>query len=100
MIKPTKKDVFGTCFFGSTIITTPKDLKEKLFNPQFNCNFGYEKTNLEWACENEEGNVFTIYDWKEYRILEDTDTIEFHIGGYSKEITENAEQLLMQKLNS
>ena len=33
--------------------------------------------------ENEKGEVFTVYDWKEYRVLDENELIEWHIGGHS-----------------
>jgi hypothetical protein len=33
--------------------------------------------------ETEDGEVFTVYDWKEYRQLDENEDIEWHIGGRS-----------------
>ena len=30
--------------------------------------------------ELQDGTIFTIYDWKEYRSYRESDLIEFHIG--------------------
>ena len=40
--------------------------------------------------ETNNGDVFTVYDWKEYRILKEDEIIQWHIGGMSKQITEQA----------
>ena len=40
--------------------------------------------------ENEFGNVFSVYDWKEYRSYTDDETIEWHIGGHDKATTDHA----------
>jgi hypothetical protein len=42
--------------------------------------------------ETSDGDVFTVYSWKEYRILHEHEIIEFHIGGMSKAITEQAKR--------
>jgi hypothetical protein len=33
--------------------------------------------------ETEDGTIFTVYDWKEYRRLGENEMIEWHIGGHS-----------------
>ena len=40
--------------------------------------------------ETSEGDVFTVYDWKEYRSLNENELIEWHIGGANKYATEQA----------
>ena len=54
---------------------------------------GY-KVSIEWIRELPNGNVITIYDWKEYRKLEKTEEVEFHIGGKSKMDTLEAKEYL------
>lgn len=49
---------------------------------------GDGKVNFEWVFENENGEAFTIYDWKcpeDYTkfILGRPDEIQFHVGGKS-----------------
>ena len=53
-------------------------------------NDGSDKTNFDWEMETNNGDVFTVYDWKEYRILKEDEIIQWHIGGMSKQITEQA----------
>lgn len=69
------------------ISSSVSELKEKLGEPQYSENDGTDKVNFEWECETEEGDVFTIYDWKEYREIDETETIHFHIGGMSERVT-------------
>ena len=48
--------------------------------------------------ETESGGVFTIYDWKEYRYFIDTEVIEWHIGGFNKFHTIEAQTELQNAL--
>lgn len=89
-MKKTYKDTNGTSFFGVTIKISVEELICLLGEPQFEENDGNDKVNFNWDCELETGEVFTIYDWKEYRKISDFEQIEFHIGSRTKEISENA----------
>ena len=40
--------------------------------------------------ETEGGELFTVYDWKEYRTLDEDEIIEWHIGGYNEASTIDA----------
>jgi hypothetical protein len=42
-----------------------------------------EKSQYDFDFENEDGVVFTAYDWKYYRILEGDEMIIWHIGAHS-----------------
>jgi extradiol dioxygenase family protein len=83
-MKKTEKSADGTSFRNVTIITTINELVKVLDEPTYQQNTGDDKVNVEWVCENEFGAVVTIYDWKEYRPLDDDETIEFHLGGHSE----------------
>ncbi len=85
MVKLSNKSINGTHFQGVTINTTFKELTSKVGNPQHEYNCGEDKSNFNWTCETEDGTVFTIYDWKEYRPLKEDEVVEFHIGSHSKE---------------
>jgi hypothetical protein len=95
MAKLTNKSVGGTSFHNTTITTTLSKLIMALGEPQHLQNDGSDKTNVDYDCETENGDVFTIYDWKEYRSIRMDETIEFHIGGMSKSITEQAKKELL-----
>ena len=73
----------GTSFYGVTLTVTPQQLIDALGEPDFFDNDGQDKVNMEYNLETEDGIVFTIYDWKEYRPLQMDEKIEFHIGGFS-----------------
>jgi hypothetical protein len=66
------------------------DLRNVLGQPKFESNDGQDKCNFDWIMETEDGDVFTVYDWKEYRQLAEDEVIEWHIGGRSGLITEKA----------
>lgn len=87
MAKFTKKSADGTSFHGTTINTTANKLK-KLFPNSFDENG--DKTNLDFTLETENGDVFTIYDWKNYGGIPMDTPIVWNLGGNNKEITEQA----------
>lgn len=71
MAKLSDKEPNDTSFHGITIKTTVNNLIEILDGePQYYENGGSDKVNVEFICETNEGNSFTIYDWKEYSILD------------------------------
>lgn len=90
MLKHTRKNVGGTSFHGSTIRTTVGKLKELFPNSYYEQNDGSDRFNYDFTLQDDEGNVVTIYDWKEYRPIGDDEMIEFHIGGKSEAVTEKA----------
>jgi hypothetical protein len=87
-----------TSFHFVTIRTTVNKLSNALGAAQWGDNSGEDKINFDWNCETEDGDVFTIYDWKEYRSIRLDETIEFHIGGETKSITEQAKRELLEIL--
>jgi hypothetical protein len=84
------KDISGTSFKGQTINCSVNFLKELIGEPQYSENTGTDKTNYEWTCETEDGDVFSIYDWKEGRPIEDNEEIEWHIGAKNGAIANKA----------
>jgi hypothetical protein len=100
MIKLTNKTANGTSFHDTTIKTTVNKLIAAIGEPQWSDNTGEDKVNFDWVCEIEEDDdVFTIYDWKEYRPIDLDEVIEFHIGGENRNITEKAKEELLTILN-
>lgn len=86
----------GTSFHGTCILCTKSELTNLLGEPTYEQNNGEDKVNVEWVCETEDGQTFTIYDWKEYRPINDNEEIEWHIGGKSRATTERAYRELVQ----
>jgi hypothetical protein len=75
--------VNGSSFHNVTIKTSVNELIRVLGEPTYQNNDGEDKVNFEWVCETIDGDVVTIYDWKEYRMIDVDEEIEFHLGGQS-----------------
>ena len=97
MIKKTNKSMNGTSFHGATISATLADLHVILGAPS-NTGDSNDKVQNEWDLELEDGTVFTVYDWKEYRNYLDKETIEWHIGGKCEKDTFVAQDTLVEAL--
>lgn len=98
MAKLTKKSTNDTSFHGSIIYCTANELIAAIGKPQYWDNTGEDKTNLEWDCQTRSGKVFTIYDWKEYRVIDLDEEIEWHIGGFSYTDTDAACDELLEQI--
>jgi hypothetical protein len=94
----SNKNISGTSFHGQTIKATYNELVEALGGPPQYTNG--DKSNYDWTCETNDGTVFTVYDWKEYRKFGDDETIEWHIGSYSEEEGNDAFFYVLDKLNA
>ena len=97
-MKKTNKSTGGTSFHDTTMDTTIHTLLKILGQPTIVDNTGMDKTNYEWEMETSDGDVFTVYDWKEYRILNEHELIEWHIGGMNKAITEQAKNEIQSEM--
>ena len=89
-MKPTTKSTGGTSFHDSVINCSLSTLKKVLGEPSYDANDGQDKVNFDWDMETSNGDVFTVYDWKEYRSLNENEMIEWHIGGTDRTVTEQA----------
>jgi len=89
-MKTTTKEVDGTSFHDTVITCSVDTLRKVLGEPAVESNDGEDKVNFEWFMETESGDVFTVYDWKEYRSLNEDEPIEWHIGGFTQVVTEQA----------
>ena len=98
-MKKTNKNSDFTSFHGTTIKTTINELVRVLGEPTYQQNTGEDKVNVEWICERENGDIITIYDWKEYRSLDVNEVIEFHLGGRGGLSTFNGKEDLIALLN-
>jgi len=97
MIKKTNKSLDGTSFHGATISATLADLQIILGAPSHTGDSN-DKVQNEWDLELEDGTIFTVYDWKEYRNYGDKETIEWHIGGNCEKDTFVAQDTLVEAL--
>ena len=91
-MKKTFKEIGGTSFHSTVIEATVNELKQILGEPDYDGNDGEDKVNFTWEMETDNGDVFTVYDYKEYRSLPENEVIEWHIGGYNKDVTEQAKR--------
>lgn len=82
---PADESANGTSFYDMEIVTTVQNLKRVLGDPDFDDNDGQDKVNFEWDRKTANGTIFTVYDWKEYRRLKETERISFHIGTEDEE---------------
>lgn len=100
MAKKSWKLTAGTSFFDSTVTASLSDLIAKLGLPDYSDNSGKNKYNFEWVMETEKGDVFTIYNWKEYRPIEEDELITWHVGAYNREISDAAADEINDMLSS
>ena len=96
-MKKTSKSPNGTSFYNDVFNASVSDLRKILGIPFSETNDG--KVNFEWVMETEEGEVFTVYDWKEGRVLDEDELIEWHIGGHSSFATDLAVNEIAGALN-
>ena len=99
MIKKTNKSLDGTSFHGATFSATLADLQVILGAPNGGGDH-HDKVQNEWEMELEDGTVFSLYDWKEYRRYTDKETIEWHIGGMNLKDTFVAQDTLVEALDT
>lgn len=98
-MKPTKNSTIGTSFHNDVFNACVSELRKILGEPEYEDNSGDDKTNFEWFMQTDRGDVFTIYDWKEYRILDEDEIVEWHIGGHNKSVTAEALNEIADALN-
>jgi hypothetical protein len=82
-MKQTNKSANGTSFHDTTFFASVSDLRKILGEPYSEQNDGSDKCNFDWVMETEDGTIFTVYDWKEYRPLNEFEGIRWHVGGHS-----------------
>ena len=90
--------VSGSSFHQDVIFATPNELRHILGEPAYEQNDGTDKVNMEWYMQMNDGNMFTVYDYKEYRPLRPNERVEWHIGGHDRFSTHLAKTLLEEAL--
>lgn len=90
----------GSSFFDSEIKASVNELKKILGEPDDASNDGFDKVNFEWGRKLDDGTLFSVYDWKEYRELDLDEPIMWHIGGFSVDQTRKVQMVLLNALNS
>ena len=94
----TTKSTSGISFHDTTVGTTVHTLIKLLGEPTYSGNDGEDKVNYQWEMETNDGDVFTVYDYKEYKVLDEHEIIEFHIGGHNRAVTEQARNEMYKAL--
>ena len=98
-MKPTTQSLNGSSFWGSTINASINQLTAICGEPTWT-SFDYDdKATHEWEMETAEGKPFTIYDWKEYRMIRPDEIIVWHIGGFDGYSTSKAAEELQDALH-
>jgi hypothetical protein len=80
MAKKTNSSTDNTSFHEVTFRASVNQIISAFGKPTIQDNTGEDKVNFKWDMETSEGDVFTIYDWKEYRELGFDQKVEWHIG--------------------
>ena len=97
-MKTTIKSTSGTSFYDVTFKASVNKLINIIGEPTIEDNTGEDKVNFDWHMETDEGDVFTIYDWKEYRELDKNEPIEWHIGAKSRSVSVIAKGEITNKI--
>jgi len=89
----------GTSFHDTTVNAIPSTLIERLGEPREGSSDG--KVQLTWSFSDDDGNVFTLYDWKEYdiNVKESTTSIEFHVGSRTPDLEYDFEKWLKSQIS-
>jgi len=98
-MKQTNKSANGTSFHDTTFTASVAAVRQILGQPQCEQNDGRDKVNFDWTMETDDGTIFTVYDWKEYRALQEDEIIEWHVGGKSRSDTGKALTEIIEALN-
>lgn len=70
-------------FHGDTITTTASKLIKTCYDYEDQNGSG-DKVNFDFEFKLPNGDSFYVYDWKEYRAINEDEYIDFHIGANSK----------------
>ena len=95
--RKTFKSAIGTSFHDVTVTTTYNTLVQILGDPNHGKS-GDGKTNYEWVVTDKNGNVCTIYDWKEYRDIDFDENITWHIGGKNSAIENKLAEYIEEQI--
>lgn len=83
----------GTHWHGTTIRASAWQLMQVMGRPAGGCS----KTNYNWYGKTDEGQLFTVYDWKMGEIGMHQ-RIGWHIGGFNKAGEEQARREIRREL--
>ena len=97
-MKKTTKMV-SSSFYNETILATTSELINILGEPEYGRGDVDEKVQYDWEMETDDGQYFTVYDWKEYREFSEDAIIRWHIGGIDLKGTKKGRAELFKALN-
>jgi hypothetical protein len=80
-MRNTNLSANGTSFHGDTVRATVNQLIAVCGEPPYRGDTS-DKSQYDWIMETEDGKVFTIYDWKEYRNFGKDEVLEWHVGSH------------------
>lgn len=95
-MRTTSKNSSQTSFHGHTVEATYNHLVKTVGFPHDRGDGGY-KVHFGWTFENEDGSVFTIYDWKAGTFGPNT-MVEWHIGAHNPKAAEKGAAALERAL--
>jgi len=81
-MKKTNQSANMTSFHDHVVTATVNQLLSICGEPEYVNDDISDKVQYDWVMETEDGKVFTIYDWKEYRHFSKDEKIEWHIGAH------------------
>lgn len=88
--------VNGNSFFGDRVKCSVKTMRGAFGSPSFLENSGRDKTTHEWILKFSNGESIALYDYKYYRILNDTEIIEWHIGARNSLVSKIAQDKIVK----
>lgn len=88
----------NTSYHGQKILAT-RAMLEKCFGSPHYQGEKNEKVQYEW-CLYLGDEPFTIYDWKEYRLYNVNEAIEWHIGSTTKEVGLQAMEMIVEGIDA
>jgi hypothetical protein len=98
MAKATNRISDGTSFHGTTLKATPQQLIDLFPDSYYEENDGRDKVNFDFTLETEDGDVFTIYDWKYYEPLDMNEEIIWNLGANSLRVSEQGKEEVLALL--
>lgn len=91
----------GSSWHQHSVEATPSLMQELLGEPTYSSeHFIDGKIQMEWIVRMEDGDTFTVYDWKYYRELDPDETIPWHIGGPCYRVAARGEEELRQLIRT
>ena len=96
-MKKTVQQV-GSSFFHETVTTSANKLIKILGEPEYGREHSNEKVQFDWEMETDDGDYFTVYDWKEYRKFGMDTYIVWHVGGVTAEGSRKGKIELLKEL--